>query len=177
MPPINPFSKEQPMTNTHSAYQEVGDLLAAMLENPHCPAGVRESVVEHLSGLYSRVNLTRPEVVRLLYPHLIAADIAAASGGSNTAQEAMPVATESELTGESAGTSETGTGPDPDEGGAAAQAAANGGSEEPHHAPSFSPPFALWARPPGHGPWDSRRTPLSRPRPRSKQWRPNLRQR
>jgi hypothetical protein len=88
------------MSDNHSAYAEVGGLLAAMLENPQAPAAVREAVVAHLDGLLTRANLMRPDVVRMIYPHLVAADVAHAAPGANGggdnagAAEAEAVATE-----------------------------------------------------------------------------------
>lgn len=86
------------MSDNLSAYTEVGSLLAAVLENPHSPAGVREAVVAHIDGLLTRANLMRPDVVRAIYPYLIAADISQAAqkgaGTSADAAEAEAVATE-----------------------------------------------------------------------------------
>jgi hypothetical protein len=76
------------MSDNHSAYAEVGGLLAAMLENPQAPAAVREAVVAHLDGLLTRANLMRPDVVRMIYPHLVAADIQQTAPGANGAGEA-----------------------------------------------------------------------------------------
>jgi hypothetical protein len=85
------------MADNHSAYAEVGGLLAAMLENPQAPAAVREAVVAHLDGLLERTNLMRPEVVRMIYPYLVAADISQTAPGANGAGAAEAEAVAQEL--------------------------------------------------------------------------------
>ncbi|HWQ35176.1 MAG TPA: hypothetical protein VNQ79_20190 [Blastocatellia bacterium] len=64
------------MTDEQNPWIEVGNLMASLLASPQCPETVRKAIVEHLNSVYERANLTRPDLVRLLYHHL-AADLAA----------------------------------------------------------------------------------------------------
>jgi len=49
---------------------QLGNLMAALLESPHCPPKVREAINAHLRDLYQRNDLMRPDMIRILYAHL-----------------------------------------------------------------------------------------------------------
>ncbi len=68
------------MASEHNPYEEVGSLMASLLASSQCPSSVREAIVAHLNGIYQQSDLTRPEMVRLLY-HLLAP--AAATADNN----------------------------------------------------------------------------------------------
>jgi hypothetical protein len=60
------------MTDEQNPWVEVGNLMASLLASPNCPETVRAAIVEHLNSVYQRANLTRPDLVRLLYHRLAA---------------------------------------------------------------------------------------------------------
>jgi hypothetical protein len=59
------------MANEHNPVAEVGNLMASLLASPHCPSTVREAINAHLNNVYERADLTKPDIVRMLY-HLLA---------------------------------------------------------------------------------------------------------
>lgn len=48
----------------------LADLMATLLETPQCPASVRDAITSHVRDLVSQTDLTSPDIIRLLYPHL-----------------------------------------------------------------------------------------------------------
>ncbi|MFN7944037.1 MAG: hypothetical protein U0Z53_01575 [Blastocatellia bacterium] len=85
------------MASENNPYEEVGGLMASLLASPQCPSSVREAIVAHLNSLYQKSDLTRPDMVRLLY-HLLAPEAAPTATGNND-QHDEPVLAEVAETG------------------------------------------------------------------------------
>jgi hypothetical protein len=60
------------MAVTLPEHEEIGRMVASLLSSPHCPPTLRAALKNHLAELYNEADLTQPEIVRLIYAHLVA---------------------------------------------------------------------------------------------------------
>jgi hypothetical protein len=60
------------MARTLPEHEEIGRIVASLLGSPHCPPSLQASLKSHLAELYQGADLTRPEIVRVIYPYLVA---------------------------------------------------------------------------------------------------------
>ncbi len=73
------------MLTPHPEHQEIADALATLLASPHCPQTLRRQIENYLANFYQHVDLLNPEIVRAIYPCLLA--IMMSETGTDTAEE------------------------------------------------------------------------------------------
>jgi hypothetical protein len=77
------------MSTLNSEALNFGNLLAAMLEHTHCPTVIRAAINSHLMEVYQQADLTRPDIIRVLYA-MVAPAPAAPAQETSAAVEAAP---------------------------------------------------------------------------------------
>ncbi len=60
------------MFTPHPEHQEIANALATLLASSHCPQALRQQIEDYLTNFYQHVNLMNPEIVRTIYPYLLA---------------------------------------------------------------------------------------------------------